>query len=924
MTVLLMLAVAALVAIRLVPSLVGVRAFLGLDLLSNYAPWSSFPGAHRAMTSIYVSDQIDGWIPALREIHDRFWSGDISSWSNLVGGGAPLLANPDYALLSPGRWLFLVLPLWLAPGWSKLLELAFAATFTYLLVRRLNGSKLAAALAGFVYPLTGFMIGWTNWPHVAVGSAIPMLLWALERFVQVSSIRAAIPISLASALLVFGGFPAVAGQTFYVGAGYLLVRVLTNRSALRDRVRQLVLAGAAVAVGVGLTAVQLLPFTHQILADADLSYRESGFFSHTPFRYLMTTVFPQTFAENGLPVNFGSPMDLNSYVGAVVLLFAVLGVVHAIAGRVGGSAGVYLVAVALGVVVLIWWQGPWTDWMNNLPVFHGNPIGRVRSQLGIPAAVLAAAGFDAVRGISWSRGWTSWRGLRSWWLPLVTAAGVCAAVWAVGIKIANGPFVGLAASKWPDVLLAGVPLLLITALLAVGWRLRAARVAALAVAIASIGAQAVGATAFYWPTAPTAEFYPSTAGIRYLQEHVRGDRMATLGYTMRPNVTSYYDLRTINGHSFYPRPMKALMQAIYPGSFVGATYSILSTQPDRWLNSAGLDRLGVRYLVADAAAPLPGTHNTPVPIPGDADPLPAAAGTMSLQVSTNYQASFAGGSLRGISVPLTLATPTTVTAELTDSHGATLARNSVKVGAGSWNVPVPLAAEPAGATAAADPQQSYTVTVSVDRQGVVASGSGGNRLRLQAVRSPKASDSARLAYASDGLVVWERLRYLPRIRWASHATVIRDPAARLKAVATAPSRANEVILAGDPPAGFDSADALPTSFEIRHDSGDSIKIHLQTSSPGFVVVSDNIQNDFVATVDGHQARITDADYAVGAVYVDAGSHDVELNYDPRGRRTGVIVSTVSAVILVFVGVFGGKRWRRLRSPKSAPEAPESA
>ena len=118
---------------------------------------------------IFVSDQLDWCIPALTQIHDRFWAGDLAQWSNLAGGGSPLLANPDYGVFSPGRWVFLLLPPWLAPGWAKLLEMAFAWVFSYLLVRRLSGSRIAAALAGVVYPLTGFIIGWTNWPAPSPG-----------------------------------------------------------------------------------------------------------------------------------------------------------------------------------------------------------------------------------------------------------------------------------------------------------------------------------------------------------------------------------------------------------------------------------------------------------------------------------------------------------------------------------------------------------------------------------------------------------------------------------------------------------------------------------------------------------------------------------------------------------------------------------
>ncbi len=240
------------ITIRLGPSLIGSRVFLGLDLLNLFAPWSASAAEETTGTSQFVSDQIDGYLPAMHEIAERFRQGDLARWTSLVGGGGPLLATPDLALFTPGRWLYLVLPLALAPGWSKLLEMCFAALFTYLFTRRLGASKLAAGLAGFIYPLTGFMIGWTNWPQAAVGSSIPMLFWAVERFVQETRIRAAIPIALASTLLVFGGFPAVAGHAFLVVGGYAVVRSLAvHRGRLRETSRILFCAGVAVTLESG-------------------------------------------------------------------------------------------------------------------------------------------------------------------------------------------------------------------------------------------------------------------------------------------------------------------------------------------------------------------------------------------------------------------------------------------------------------------------------------------------------------------------------------------------------------------------------------------------------------------------------------------------------------------------------------------------
>jgi len=398
LAIVLALSAAALVIIRLGASLIGLRVFLGLDLLYMFAPWSSLPGSHPVTSSIYISDQLDGTIPALYEVAQRLLHGDVASWSSLTGGGSPLLATPDYALISPGRWVYLFLPIWLAPGWSKLLEMAFAAIFTYLLVRRLRGSKVAAGVAGFIYPMTGFMIAWTNWPHVAVGSAIPMLFWAIERFVQERRVRAAIPISLAVALLLFGGFPAVAGQTLYFAGGYALMRLIArHRRDIRRLARDGLVLIAGVFAGFGLSAVQMLPFVNGLLVDVDLSYREGGFFVHDRFVNMLSTVFPMSFAGNQLSTG-ASPMDLNTYVGATVLLLGVLGAFYALTGRIRGSAGVYFVGMIVFIVGLLWFQGPWSNWMDHLPVFHGNPINRLRSQLGLPVAVLAAAGFDLLRG----------------------------------------------------------------------------------------------------------------------------------------------------------------------------------------------------------------------------------------------------------------------------------------------------------------------------------------------------------------------------------------------------------------------------------------------------------------------------------------------------------------------------------------------
>jgi hypothetical protein len=181
-----------------------------------------------------------------------------------------------------------------------------------------------------------------------------------------------------------------------------------------------------------------------------------------------------------------------------------------------------------------------------------------------------------------------------------------------------------------------------------------------------------------------------------------------------------------------------------------------------------------------------------------------------------------------------------------------------------------------------------------------------------------------VAYADDDMIVWERTTYLPRIHWASRAVVITDDAARLAAAAKSLTDPNTVILSAPPPAELGNADTSAQQLTVKKDTGDILVVDAAAPTSGFVVVSDNVQNDFTATVDGKTAPIVDADYAVGAVYMPAGQHEVTLTYAPRGRTFGAVVSLVSTAVLI-VAALPAAWWlfRRRRRQKEASPPTES-
>lgn len=916
----LVLAVVTFIALRLGPSLVGTRVFLGLDALRLYEPWMST--SDRPVTSdYYVTDHLNWLIPALHEVHQRFVHGDWASWSNYTMGGSPLLVIPNLGVLSPGRWLYLFLPTWLAPSWSKLAELAFAATFMYLFVRRLKGSKLAAGLAGFVYPLTGFMIGWTNYPQVAVGSVIPMMFWAIERYVQQPRLRAVVPVAIASALLLFGGFPGVAGLTFYAAGGYATVRVIAT---CKDRIREVwvrfAFLAAAIALGAGVAAFQLLPFAHQVLGVADLTYRQQAFFSTSPHITGLFSILPQTFGSNVLCCG-ASPQDMNAYVGAVVLLLVMLGVVQAAAGRVQRSAGLYFVSIIAAVIILVWFQGWWSSWLDHLPVFHGNPIGRARSQLGLPVAALTAAGFDWMRGRRWNEGWWRRSPQESPALTSLMALVVCAIVGTAGLYLATRHYAWIPKSVGHDAILAGVPVALIAIGSFIAIRFKAVLPVLLVIVIGGVVAQAYAATSYFWPTAPRSEFYPNNPAIQYLQKNQGSDRIATMALDFRANAPGAYGLRTLNGQTgqgFMDPRFKSFMFAVDHSSLLGQTFTALTTNIAGLINSPGLDRMGVRYLVGGAEDTIYGT-NTPVPIPGVVDALAPGGRLVTLRPNQIYRVQIPGGSLRGVNIPLTASRSTHLAVRLVAPDGSTLTSNARLVSPGASIIPVPLADDPAGPDRGS-PSQRLSIELSVNTPGVTATVDAAGTLRLQTVRPPATPDGIRLAVAGSGLTVWERMKYVPRVHWATHATVISSDAGQLAATVQTPADPADVILAQSPPAPLGGAGSAPAQLDLTRDNGDNIDVTVRARSAGYLVIADRISTQFAARVDGRATPIVRADYLNGAIFVPAGAHRVAISYAPRGRTEGAAISIGSAAILLIalvpVGWWGFLRRRRPKTSRS--------
>ncbi|MEO6880687.1 MAG: hypothetical protein ABI181_07020 [Mycobacteriaceae bacterium] len=908
------------VALTLGTSLAGRAVFASTDLLQQWAPWN--PGTAYDVTNRLSRDVTDSLFPSYAQITARLGQGDIPGWTELTGPGQPLASAPSMPTLTPTVWPYLFLPLHYAPAVVKLAQLAVGAAGMILLLRRWGTRCPAALLAGMVYATSGFFVSWANFPQASVAAFIPALLWSVERLVQrvdpslTADGRLAVaarwagavaPVALVVACLFLGGFPAVAAWSLYAAGAYALVRLLHRPWG--SSVLRLAAAGLGVGLGLALSAVQMLPFiTH--LGTASLDYRADEFTYTSPPSTLITTLLPRVMASDLAP--FTAPpqnaIEYNSYLGSAAVLLVMLALVlprpPGFPRRVLG----YLVVTTVVLVMLIWFQNPLVTWMGHLPVFSGNPVGRLRSVLFVGLSALAGLGADALL-----RGHRPGRRAGT---IVVGGLGVVVVLAGVVSWFRFGRFTGYSTAVVDTAVALGA-VVVVGALLAAGRRVHPERVL-LPVLVALVCAQSVLGTGFYWNTTDQAHFYPQRDSLDYLRTHQGLDRVTAARGTMRPSVPALYGVRMLDSHTFIPDEWAALLRGLNTEEastdyFETPTITQLPSASAAQLAVPGLDQLSVSLAVAPASAPVLGTPVGGAAL-GSAQTGIIAGGVLSLEPGRSVRTTINPTDLRALRLELAADSPDDPAGSHLDvtvaaADGTVLATGSQfgrSLPAGYTDVA--LVGDNLRQRAARGP---WTVTVHWEGSGLLTL-TGGDGVPALVAITPRA-DGLRLVYAGEGVVIYHRTTALPRIRWASRTLVVADEAARVRTVARIPLDPATVVL-GAPGARTDVGSTA--TVDVTEDTGDTLTTRVDATGAGYLVMADWMApGDWTATVDGRAARLVVADQALSAVPVPAGAHTIAVRYTPRGQRAGLLLSGIAGLALLGAGVLcvaEGARARRRR------------
>ncbi len=595
--------------------------------------------------------QVEVQNPLLADVSDYFHPyrahalaelrrGRLPLWNPYILGGTPFFASAQAALLDPVNLLTLATGPLASWTWGAWLRIALLGWFTWGFARALGRSFVAAAGAGIVFMLSGFVVVWLNYPIVTSLVWMPALFWAGLRLVETGRRRFVAATALAIGALLVGGHPEtqfLVGIAWAAFCAHALALLPPPRAVVVPR--RIGWLAAAMGIGLALGAAQWVPFvdflfrSHAFAARAEPSAPFDAVETVLRLAVLLLPNLGGTRVDKDYWLPESDYLNFNERTGYIGLLALGLAVLGFQAARRGGGADArrawFLGAGAL-IAILLAIQAPGFHLAKRLPLLdvgHGVRWVIVSSFF---AALLAGRGLDALRAARPGAG-----ELRRFAVAFGVSAGVGLAVltaaWSIfafgmGTRRAllfrtGGEPVLVQVQILKELLdpvrfVVSPPLFFLlagSAVLALAWRgwLRPRACPLLLCAPLYLDLWSFGSR--YNPVTPEEQVFPPTPALRLLQERLGRERVVAGGDMLRPNVAMLFGLRDLRGYEdlvdrdfarLYGNTLERLEEAQWVGKAPQRHDPRLEREDVRLLRLAS-----VRFLLS--ARPLSG----PLPLP---------------------------------------------------------------------------------------------------------------------------------------------------------------------------------------------------------------------------------------------------------------------------------------------------------------------
>lgn len=329
-------------------------------------------------------------------------TGTIPQWNPFLYGGLPYIAAMHGDIFYPTAWLRWIMPVDLAITWGMAVHFVLAGWLTYRFVRALGMSWGAAVVAGVAYELTGIVASQMSPGHdgkLFVSALTPLAFWTLLTAIRGQRTWAYGAFAIVVALTVLGHYHMSYFLLIALGMWALYLAFGdSERPATLNPYTAIGFSTVAVIVGMGITALQVLPFIEYIpFSPRAAGGTDTGWEFATSYAFPPLEMFSLFLPEfNGVLSNYwgtnGAKLH-TEYMGFLPLALAIFAFGDVARRRL-------VLAFGLGALTFLFFSfGGHTlfyrPFFELLPLLNKiRAMGMVFYLVAFPVSVLAAIGCD--------------------------------------------------------------------------------------------------------------------------------------------------------------------------------------------------------------------------------------------------------------------------------------------------------------------------------------------------------------------------------------------------------------------------------------------------------------------------------------------------------------------------------------------------
>ena len=299
--------------------------------------------------------------------------GHVPLWNPEIFGGMPFVGGMHGDVLYPTALLRLVMPTHVAMNVGFAVHYVLAGLFMYLFLRRWRVSWTGSVVGGVAYQLAGVVGSYVSPGHdgkLFVTTMLPLALLGLTLGIRDRRIDGYGVLALAVGLIMLSPHPQMAQYALLAAGLFTLYLVFAEGSVTgaHARVNALALAAAGVVLGVGVSAIQYMPFYAYIpYSPRDAAVLHDFAWSAAyaiPWSHVPELVIPRFTGESVTGTYWGpNGLKLHSeYLGLLAVALACVGAADRSRRRMIlwlGAIGLLFLLIALGSATpffRVWWE----------------------------------------------------------------------------------------------------------------------------------------------------------------------------------------------------------------------------------------------------------------------------------------------------------------------------------------------------------------------------------------------------------------------------------------------------------------------------------------------------------------------------------------------------------------------------------------